>query len=252
MFLRQQTSSLRFFRTTPPLRCPYLPDQFEVKLVTELALGDAGRDLERLSDAGFRRSHQFVYKPLCPSCQACVPVRIPVDRFTPGRGQRRNLMANADVKAAVVPAAVTGEQFTLFARYLQARHADGDMADMDFDDYRSMVEDSPVDTRLVEFRLKVSNELVGACLTDWMSNGISAVYSFFDPRHARRGLGTFMILWLVQEAARQGLPFVYLGYWIAGSRKMAYKTRFRPLEALAPNGRWEPLQIAPTPGRAGA
>lgn len=244
MLIRQQNTPLRFFRTTPSMRCPYLPDRAEVKLLTELGGQEALKDHDRFTDAGFRRSHQFIYKPLCPSCDACVPVRIPVEEFVPGRAQRRNLRDNENLTVSVVPAAVTAEQFRLFAAYLHARHDDGDMADMGFEDYRAMVEDSPVDTRLIEIRRGgAEGRLVACCLTDWLGNGISAVYSFFEPTAARAGLGTYMILRLVEEARRQRLPYVYLGYWIAGSRKMEYKRKFRPLEALGPHG-WRRLDPA--------
>lgn len=237
MLYWQAGSKLRFFRTTPPARCPYLPDQWEVKLVTELTGGDAVNEHDMLSDAGFRRSHQFVYKPLCPSCRACVPVRIPVAQFAANRAQRRVLARNEDLVASVQPAAVNADQYELFAAYLHARHRDGDMVDMNFDDYRSMVEDSPVDTRLVEFRHAGTGRLAAACLIDWLDHGVSAVYSFWQPDRPRRGLGNLAILWLIEETRRRGLDYVYLGYWIEGSRKMAYKSRFRPMEALE-NGGW--------------
>jgi arginine-tRNA-protein transferase len=236
MFIRQTTVALRFFRTTPALRCPYLPNRFETKLVTELGGPDALDLHDQLTDAGFRRSHHYVYKPLCGACHACVPVRIPVASFRPSRSQRRTRRANEAVTGAVVPAMATSEQFALFTRYVAARHGDGDMAEMDFDDYRAMIEESPVDTHLVE--LREGGRLVAACLTDWLGNGISAVYSFFDPRLRRRALGVHIVLWLVDEATRRGLPYVYLGYWIAGSSKMDYKARYAPLEALGPAG-WE-------------
>lgn len=238
MFIRQTTAPLRFFRTTPALRCPYLPNRFETKLVTELSGPDALDLHDQLTDAGFRRSHHYVYKPLCGSCRACVPVRIPVAAFTPNRSQRRTWRANADVTGAVVPAMATSEQFKLFSHYVAARHGDGDMAEMDFDDYRAMIEESPVDTHLVE--LREGGQLVAACLTDWLGNGISAVYSFFEPRLRQRALGVQIVMWLVEEARRRGLPYVYLGYWIAGSTKMDYKARYAPLEALGAAG-WERL-----------
>ena len=135
------------------------------------------------------------------------------------------------------PNRLGGEQYALFSRYVMARHHDGDMADMDFDDYRAMVEESPVETAIIEFRDdSADGRLVGACLVDWLSSGVSAVYSYFDPQDPRRGLGTYMILWLADAAARRGLPYVYLGYWIADSSKMAYKRAFRPLEFFGPEG----------------
>ena len=152
MFIRQNIQTLRFFRTTPAMRCPYLPHRLETKLVTELSGPDAISQHDTLTDAGFRRSHHFVYKPLCDGCRACVPVRIRVRDFDPSRAQRRILRRNEHVHAFETQPLATGEQYALFSRYVMARHHDGDMADMDFDDYRAMVEESPVETAIVEFR----------------------------------------------------------------------------------------------------
>ena len=190
MFIRQNIQTLRFFRTTPAMRCPYLPHRLETKLVTELSGPDAISQHDTLTDAGFRRSHHFVYKPLCDGCRACVPVRIRVRDFEPSRAQKRILRRNEHVHAVETQPLATGEQYSLFSRYVMARHRDGDMADMDFDDYRAMVEESPVETAIIEFRDdSAEGRLVGACLVDWLSSGVSAVYSFFDPQDPRRGPG---------------------------------------------------------------
>jgi arginine-tRNA-protein transferase len=157
--------------------------------------------------------------------------------FEASKVQRRIRRRNEHVHAVETQPLATGEQYALFSRYVMARHRDGDMADMDFDDYRAMVEESPVETAIVEFRDdSADGRLIGACLVDWLSSGVSAVYSFFDPQDPRRGLGTYMILWLADAAAKRGLPYVYLGYWIADSSKMAYKRTFRPLEFFGPEG----------------
>ncbi|TAN67266.1 MAG: arginyltransferase, partial [Magnetospirillum sp.] len=216
-----------FFFTTAPLPCPYLPGRLERKIVTELSGADCDLLHESLSRAGFRRSHAIAYTPACPGCSACVPVRIAVKGFAPGRTMRRIAKANADLTAIVVPPKATAEQFRLFAHYQQSRHSGGDMALMGYHDYRSMIEDSPIDTIIVEFRRR-DGTLAAACLTDRMSDGLSAVYSFFEPEEAARSLGTLAVLWLIDEAKRMGLPYVYLGYWIEESRKMAYKRRFAP------------------------
>jgi arginine-tRNA-protein transferase len=228
-----------FFFTTAPLPCPYIQGRLERKIVTELNGPDAETLHEALSRAGFRRSHSIAYTPACPGCSACIPVRIAADQFRPDRTMRRIAKLNADLTVSTVPARATAEQYRLFARYQESRHAGGDMALMGFYDYRSMVEDSPIDTFMVEFRAK-DGTLMGACLADRMSDGLSAVYSFFDPESAKRSLGTQVVLWLLDEARKRHLPYVYLGYWIAESRKMAYKTRFQPLEAFGPNG-WSVL-----------
>ncbi len=232
-----------FFFTTAPLPCPYLPGRLERKIVTELNGPDAEALHEALSRAGFRRSHSIAYTPACPGCSACIPVRIVVDGFRPDRTMRRIRRSNADLVACQVPARATAEHYRLFARYQESRHSGGDMAMMGFYDYRSMVEDSPIDTFIIEYRRR-DGSLLGACLTDRMCDGLSAVYSFFDPDLAQLSLGTYMVVWLVEEAVRQSLPYVYLGYWIAESRKMAYKSRFRPLEAFGPNG-WRLLEAEP-------
>lgn len=224
-----------FFFTTAPLPCPYIAGRLERKIVTELNGPDAEVLHEALSRAGFRRSHSIAYTPACPGCSACIPVRIIADAFLPDRTMRRIMRDNQDLVARKVPARATAEQYRLFARYQESRHAGGDMAMMGFYDYRSMVEDSPIDTFLVEYRT-ADGTLVATCLTDRMSDGLSAVYSFYDPDLHRRSLGTYVVTWLVADACQQGLPYVYLGYWIAESRKMAYKSRFSPLEAFGPNG----------------
>ncbi|RMD64684.1 MAG: arginyltransferase [Alphaproteobacteria bacterium] len=215
--------------------CPYLAGRRERKLITEIDGFDATRLYSALSRAGFRRSHQFAYRPACDGCAACVPVRVVVDGVHLTRSLGRVWRANADLTAVQAPARATAEQYDLFDRYIRSRHGDGEMAGMTFSDYRGMVEHSRIDTRMVEFR-DSRRRLVAACLTDWLDDGSSAVYSFFDPALSRRSLGTYMVLWLIMAARARGLPYTYLGYWIAGSPKMAYKTRFRPLEALGPDG----------------
>ncbi|HIJ63104.1 MAG TPA: arginyltransferase [Rhodospirillaceae bacterium] len=230
-----------FFFTTAPLPCPYIAGRLERKIVTELSGPDAEVLHEALSRAGFRRSHSIAYTPACPGCNACVAVRILVGDFRPNRTMRRVSRANEDLQARRVPSRATAEQYRLFARYQESRHAGGDMALMGFYDYRSMVEDSPVETYMVEFR-GADTVLQAVVLTDRMTDGLSAVYSFFDPAAERRSLGTYMILWLIDEARKLNLPFVYLGYWINESPKMAYKARFAPLEAFGSGG-WRPLDV---------
>ena len=232
----------QFFYTTAPLPCPYVAGRTERKVVTEIAGLDADGLHDRLSRAGFRRSHNIAYAPVCPSCQACVPIRIPVADFQPGRTLRRIAAANAATVGHEAPARATAEQYQLFQRYQHARHGDGDMATMSFYDYRAMIEDTPIETVVVEFR-DARDELVGACLTDRLGDGLSAVYSFYAPEFDRLSLGTYTILWLVERARAVGLAYVYLGYWVPESRKMAYKARFRPSEVLIGGG-WRVLTDA--------
>ena len=232
-----RTRRPQFFYTTAPLPCPYLPGRTERKIVTELSGPTAESLHDRLSRAGFRRSHNIAYSPVCPACRSCIPIRIVADLFRPGRTQRKLMRALAGVTAHRMPARASAEQFSLFQRYQQQRHQDGDMAAMGFYDYRAMVEDTPISTGMVEFR-GANGTLLGACLTDWLSDGLSAVYSFYAPE--MDGLGTLAILWLVEEAQRTGLPYVYLGYWVPQSRKMAYKASFRPAEVLR-GGVWRAM-----------
>jgi arginyl-tRNA--protein-N-Asp/Glu arginylyltransferase len=234
---------LQHFYRTSALACPYLSGKIERKVITELGGRDASPLYNELSRAGFRRSHQLAYRPACAGCSACVPVRVDARRFRHGRSARRLQGLNADLRATVVVAEAVREHYHLFMRYQRSRHAQSDMAAMSFGDYRSMIEDSPVETFLSVFR-DGGGAPIGVCLTDRLDDGLSAVYSFFDPDQGKRSLGTYMVLWLIEEAQRLGLDYVYLGYWVAESRKMAYKTRFRPIEGLGPEG-WRPLSLKP-------
>jgi len=225
----------RFFFGTRSLPCPYIEGQIERKVVTDLTGSNAEELYERLSRAGFRRSHNLAYRPACPTCSACIPVRIAAADFDMTKSFRRVLSANSDLTADDTDAIATVEQYRLFSAYQRSRHEGGDMSGMAFNDYRAMVEDTPVTSRTVEFRDQ-DGTLVAVMLMDRMEDSLSAVYSFFDGRLAKRSLGTFMILWMVEYALALGLPYVYLGYWIEGSDKMAYKARFQPLEVLGDDG----------------
>jgi arginine-tRNA-protein transferase len=219
--------------------CPYLTGRRERKLMTEIHGPDAVATYSRLSRAGFRRSHNYAYRPACGACSACVPVRVLTGAFKPGRSLRRVRRLNEALSIDDRPAEPTEEQYTLFTRYLRSRHGGGEMAGMTYTDYGMMVGETRLNTRLTEFR-EPDGRLVAVCLTDWLEDGPSAVYSFFDPDLAERSLGTFMVLWLIEAARRSGLAHVYLGYWIGESGKMSYKARFRPIEGLGPDG-WRSL-----------
>ena len=239
------TEQFRFpqFYLTQPSPCPYLPGRQERKVFTRLYGERADTLNDTLTHAGFRRSQNIAYKPACETCRACVSVRILVDAFDPARHFRRIVAANTDLISDAVDAWATEEQFALLRVYLDARHKGGGMSDMSMFDYVAMVEESAVRTHLVEYRAREPNgigTLLAVALTDELSDGLSMVYSFFDTRLARRSLGTFMVLDHVEQARVRGLPYVYLGYWIDGCRKMSYKARFKPLEALGPEG-WRPL-----------
>lgn len=235
----------RFFVTTPT-SCPYLPGRSERKVFTELNGSNAAELNDALGRIGFRRSQNVAYRPSCQHCSACVSVRVCAQEFEPTASQRRTSRRNTDLVVEARAPWATEEQFELLTRYLSSRHPAGGMADMSELDYAGMVEHSPVETCVVEYREPSVDgrpgKLVGACLTDRQADGLSMVYSFFDTdAEARNGLGTLIILDHIQRAARAGLPYVYLGYWIEGSDRMAYKTKFRPLERLGPTG-WRRMQ----------
>jgi arginine-tRNA-protein transferase len=224
--------------------CPYLPGRTERKVFANLPFSDGAWVNDELTQAGFRRSQNIAYRPACDACDACVSVRIPLDGFDLSKGRRRVLRRNGDLVRHFVEAEATVEQFDLLRRYLLARHPVGGMRDMGWLDYVAMVEDTAVRTHLVEYRLPSIDggpgRLMGVALTDVLSDGLSMVYSFFEPDEERRGLGVFAVLDHVVQAQALSLPFVYLGYWVEGSRAMDYKARFRPLEALTKLG-WAPL-----------
>lgn len=198
---------------------------------------------DRLSRTGFRRSHAFAYRPACPGCNACVPMRIPTASFVPDRTQRRILKRNTGLVGIEKPALANREHYGLFKAYVTSRHGDGDMAQMTFADYRSMIEDSVDGTRTIEHR-DDEGRLTAVALIDRLADGLSAVYSFFDAEQPNRSLGTYVVLEMVLRARAEGLPYVYLGYWIADSRKMAYKSRFRPTEVMV-EGSWRPFEQEP-------
>ena len=226
----------RFF-VTAPSPCPYLPGRLERKVFAELKRRDAPEMNEALARIGFRRSQNIVYRPACENCDACVSARVVASEFTPGASQKRLLKRHADLEVAACQPWSTQEQFDLLQDYVSARHPTGGMAMMDAFDFADMVEQTPVDTVVVEYRDPVTKRLVGACLTDKQSDGLSMVYSFYAADLAERpGLGTFIILDHIVRAARAGLPFVYLGYWIDGCDRMTYKTRFKPVELLGVSG----------------
>jgi arginine-tRNA-protein transferase len=233
------------FYLTAPSPCPYLPGHDERKVFTHLVGDKAGELNDLLTHGGFRRSQSIAYRPACENCRACVSVRVIVEDFQPTRGMRRIAERNADLVGDMRVAVPTSEQYSVFRGYLDSRHRDGGMADMTVLDYAMMVEDSHVQTRLIEYRRRGpdshinrrgAGKLIAVALSDVLGDGLSMVYSFFEPDEAGRSLGTFMILDHIARARQMGLPYVYLGYWVQGSRKMDYKGRFLPQERLTPEG----------------
>lgn len=233
------------FYVTAPQPCPYLAGRMERKLFTALQGEHAGAMNDTLSKQGFRRSQNVLYRPACAECSACMSARIRVADFRPSRSQRRVIRRNRALQRETTSAWATEEQYALFRKYLDSRHADGGMADMDIFEFAAMIEETPVRTRVVEYFRAAANgsrvrNLQAVCLTDVLDDGVSLVYSFFDPAHAADSLGTYVILDHVELARAAGLPYVYLGYWVPGSDKMDYKARFSALE-IHYRGKWRPL-----------
>jgi leucyl-tRNA---protein transferase len=244
--LTQHSRDTPQFYLTAPSPCPYLPGHEERKVFTHL-VGDRASDLNNLlTHGGFRRSQSIAYRPACEGCRACVSVRVIANEFRPTRNMRRVVDRNRDLEGEMRLAVPSSEQYSVFRAYLDARHYDGGMADMTVLDYAMMVEDSHVQTRIIEYRRRNSGartsisspkgELLAVALTDVLKDGLSMVYSFYEPEPEHRSLGTFMILDHIARARHMGLAYVYLGYWVHGSRKMDYKGRYLPQERLAPEG----------------
>ena len=233
------------FYVTAPQPCPYLPGRTERKLFTGLQGEEAMQLNDALSKQGFRRSQNVLYRPSCADCAACMSARIRVADFTPSRSQRRTLRRNAGLARNAASPWATEDQFALFRRYLDRRHADGGMADMDIFEFAAMIEETPVRSRVIEYSDPAATTedrapLVAVCLTDLLDDGLSMVYSFYDPARIKDSLGAYVILDHVTLARELGLPYVYLGYWVPGSPKMGYKAAFSALE-IHKQGRWQDI-----------
>ena len=228
------------FFITASSPCPYLPGRMERKVFTHLVGHDAGNLNTQLSQGGFRRSQNIAYRPACDACQACESVRVPAASFEWTDGFLRIMRRNRDLTATVVRAKATSEQYSLFRTYIDTRHAEGGMANMSVLDYAAMVDDTLVESRIVEYRAPPvgdePGELVAAVLLDVLGDGLSLIYSFYEPMLGQRSLGTYVILDTIQRVQRLGLTYAYLGYWVAQSEKMAYKARFLPQERLSSKG----------------
>ncbi len=230
------------FYVTAPQPCPYLEGRMERKLFTSLQGEYAERLNDALSKQGFRRSQNVLYRPSCAECSACLSARIRVADFEPSRGLKRVARRNADLKREATSPWATEEQYALFRTYLDSRHADGGMADMDIFEFAAMIEETPIRSRVIEYSRQGEDgkELAAVCLTDVLDDGLSMVYSFYDPDLATDSLGTYVILDHVDIAREAGLPYVYLGYWVPGSPKMGYKARFPALEVYS-GGTWQDI-----------
>ena len=222
------------FYVTAPQDCPYLEKQVERKLFTALYGSNSRRLNNSLSKQGFRRSQNVLYRPSCSNCNACMSARISSAKFKQSKSQKRIHIRNKDVTRVLNPPLATDPQYNLFKRYIDTRHPDGGMSDMDADDFTAMIEETNVDSRIVEYYANKNGnlELISFSLVDILDDGISMVYSVFDPNMKERSLGTYMIMDHNELALEMGLNFVYLGYWVKGSSKMDYKKRFSPLQVF--------------------
>lgn len=230
--------TLRFY-ATPEHTCSYLPDrQARTLFVDPRATID--RSLySQLSDLGFRRSGSHIYRPHCENCQACISVRIPVDRFEPSKTQKRIANRNADLIVRSSPCILTAEYYALYERYIRQRHADGDMYPPSEDQFINFLAEGGTDSCFYEFRTP-QERLLAVAVSDRLDQGLSALYTFYDPDEHKRSLGVYAVLWQIRQAQRLGLPYLYLGYWVKDCRKMNYKTAYAPLEMLL-NGEWQTL-----------
>ncbi|WP_171228133.1 arginyltransferase [Ruegeria sp. HKCCA4008] len=229
------------FYVTAPQPCPYLDGRMERKLFTALQ-GEGAEQLNNsLSQQGFRRSQNVLYRPSCTDCAACLSARIDVSAFRPTKSQKRAVKRNGYLQRRATSPWATDEQYELFRRYLDTRHADGGMADMDVFEFAAMIEETPIRSRVVEYADPETGDLIAVSLTDVLDDGLSMVYSFYDPNQPQNSLGTYMILDHIEIAREAGLPFIYLGYWVPGSPKMGYKAKFSGLEAYV-QGEWQKIK----------
>lgn len=235
------------FYVTAPQPCPYLEGRLERKLFTALQGEQAEALNDTLSKQGFRRSQNVLYRPSCSDCNACLSARIRVKDFTESKSQRRTQKKNAQLARRTRAPWATEEQYELFRKYLDARHADGGMADMDVFEFAAMIEETPIKSRVIEYSVRSEDrrtrDLAAVCLTDVLDDGLSMVYSFYDPARHADSLGTYVILDHIRLAQEAGLPYVYLGYWVPGSPKMDYKAKFAALEVYV-GGQWTPMEDA--------
>ena len=238
------------FYLTAPTPCPYLDGKEERKVFTHLVGTNAPAVNDMLTQGGFRRSQNIAYRPACEGCRACVSVRVVIDRYAVTRSQKRILVRNRDLIGVELPASPSAEQFSLFCDYLSTRHGDGGMAKMTSLDFAMMVEDTHVNTQIIEYRKRGPDSGITGCgegpllavgLCDILADGLSMVYSFFDVEAAARSLGTFMILDHIERARKLGLPYLYLGFLVEQSPKMAYKSNFKPQQKLMAGG-WQDVE----------
>jgi len=233
------SQKLQFYMTIPS-PCPYLPGRMERKIFAQLDPITGPYLNNYLTHSGFRRSQNVLYRPACENCQACKSLRVDVQNFVPTASMRRQISRNQDLTAEPTLAIATAEQFELLSRYLNDRHLGGGMSDMDFDRYVMMVEECAAETQIVEYRDQDQN-LIACVLIDVLIDGYSMVYSFFEPAAKKRSLGHFMILDHIERCKSAELPWLYLGYWVSESPKMAYKSKYKPNQILGVYG-WQAIE----------
>jgi arginyl-tRNA--protein-N-Asp/Glu arginylyltransferase len=223
------------FYLTPEHECSYLPKQMAQTLFADPAVRIGTGMYSELIKFGFRRSGTHVYRPRCPMCDACIPIRIPAATFRPSRSQRRNWQRNADLEVIAAPNEYRDEHFMLYHRYMHSRHHGGGMDTPDPEKYSEFLINPYIEGVFYEFRL--DGHLLGVAVVDVLNDALSAVYTYFDPDEASRGLGVYAVLWQIEQAKKSGLEHVYLGYWIKECLKMAYKDQYRPFEVFR-DGSW--------------
>lgn len=227
-------SELKFFKT-PAHACSYLPDREATTLFVD-PMAEISTDVySALSALGFRRSGDHIYRPYCENCQACIPVRIPVQEFIPSRNQKRVLKRNQDLVVKAQIPYLSEPYYRLYESYINHRHADGDMFPASPDQFQSFLVDGRREA--IFFEITLNRQLIGVAVVDQLNDGLSAIYTFFEPAQTQRSVGKFAILWLVEECKRRGLPYLYLGYWIEQCRKMSYKADYKPLQTFV-NHQW--------------
>ena len=231
-------SNLNFHRSLPR-QCPYIPGKKEYLLFTDLTKFVRKKTLEKLVSRGFRRNENIFYKPNCKNCKACMSTRIKVNNFLFSKNFKRILKKNLDLKLKITKPKSNQEYYKLFKKYLKKRHSEGDMANMSYLDFRTMLEISPVETKILH--IYKNNKFFGGILYDIYENSFSANYSFYNPKFKNRSLGTFLILKLIEEAKKQKMKYLYLGYYIKECKKMSYKINFKPIEILK-NKKWETFE----------
>ncbi|MGO1501868.1 MAG: arginyltransferase [Marinobacter sp.] len=229
------------FFATPAHDCSYLPDREATTMFVDPRANIDKKLYSQLTSLGFRRSGSHYYRPHCEACNACIPVRLNVNDFRPDRSQRRVMKKNGDLECALVPATFNESYYHLYANYVELRHKDGDMYPPSREQFTSFLVEGATDSLFLEMRK--DGELVALAAVDSLDDGLSAIYTVFDPALEHRSLGTFAVLWQIEETRRRDLPHLYLGYWIKQCRKMNYKTRFKPIEALQ-SGQWRAIDVS--------